>query len=320
MLIACSGGPDSVALLGLLCRLQRSEALVLAVGHVDHGLRPESRAEADHVARLARDAGVEFRHVRLELAPGTGLPARARVARRAALEAMAEAWAAPSIALGHTATDQAETMLLHLARGAGLEGLAAMADLEPRRGGHWLRPLLGLTRQHTRDLAVRMGLAFVDDPTNEIRRHPRVAVRHDVLPVLRRFRPHTDEAFAAAADKVREAHEALAWMVTRELVARRRPHHWDVQAWPAMPRALRTAWLRSVCAEAGVDPSALASRTVDAIDRSLCARSGARRGWDLRPRKRLWIESERLWFTKSDGDPEDGAAPGTRSEGSSSNH
>lgn len=307
-------------MLGLLCRLQRTEGLELAVGHVDHGLRPESRAEADHVAQLAAEAGLRFQHVRLTLAPGSGLPARARWARRAALEAMAETCAVSSIVLGHTATDQAETMLLHLARGAGLEGLAAMAELEPRGEGYWARPLLGLTRQQTRELAVQMGLAFVDDPTNEVRIHPRVAVRSEVLPVLRRFRPRADEAFAAAADKVREAHEVIQWMVARELAARRRPHVWFVDGLSALPRGLRMAWLRSVCAEAGVDLSALASRTLDAIDRSLCARSGARRGWDLRPRTRLWIESERLWFTDSDGDPERGAAPGSGSEGSSSNH
>jgi len=297
ILVACSGGPDSVALLGLLLRLRASMGVRLAVGHVDHGLREASAAEGQAVAAVAARYGLEFRGVRLELARGPGIPARARERRRAALQMIAAELACDAIALGHTATDQAETMLLHLTRGAGLEGLAAMSALEPGDPLPWVRPVLHLTRAQTRELAARMGLGFVDDPTNEDVGHPRVAVRSGVLPVLRGFRPGAELAMAAAAEHARDAQDAVMWVVKRELLERRLPDGWSLRNFRALPVAIRTAWLRAVCAAEGVDMSSLGRRTIASIDRSLGSGVGGRRCWHLRPLRCLWIESDRLWVT-----------------------
>lgn len=161
---AVSGGADSLALLALAvaagCR-------VTAV-HVDHGLRPGSADEADVVAAAAARMGAGFRAERVEVGPGPNLEARARAARYGALP--------PGALTGHTADDQAETVVLNLVRGAGLDGLAGMS---PTR-----RPILGLRRWETRALCRHQGLAVVDDPSNHDPAFRRNRIRAEVLPLL----------------------------------------------------------------------------------------------------------------------------------------
>jgi tRNA(Ile)-lysidine synthase len=166
---AVSGGPDSLALLVLVCATGRP---VLAV-HVDHGLRPGSAGEADVVSTAASRFGAGFESRRAEVAPGPDLEARARQARYALLP--------PGVLTGHTADDQAETVLLNLLRGAGVDGLAGM-----RPGPAVVRPLLALRRSETHALCRRLDLLPVDDPSNRDRRFRRNQVRLDLLPVLER--------------------------------------------------------------------------------------------------------------------------------------
>jgi tRNA(Ile)-lysidine synthase len=161
---AVSGGADSLALLVLAC----AAGLQVTVVHVDHGLRPGSGAEADVVRAAAERFGATFRAERVDVAPGPNLEARARAARYAVLPA--------GVLTGHTADDQAETVLVNLLRGAGLDGLAAM-----RREGH---PLLDLRRSETRALCAGVSLRPVDDPSNADPAHLRNRVRHELLPLL----------------------------------------------------------------------------------------------------------------------------------------
>jgi tRNA(Ile)-lysidine synthase len=200
MLVACSYGPDSLALADCL-----SGERPITLCYVDHGLRAEARAEADAVSRFARDRGLEARIVSapVDRRAGRGLEDAARRARYRALVAAGadHAW----IALGHTATDQAETVLLRLLRGAGVVGLAGM----PFRRGKYLRPLLAATRDDVlRHLAVR-GLAPMHDASNDDRRILRNRVRHDLLPLLRTLNPRADAALVRAAAALREAAEAV---------------------------------------------------------------------------------------------------------------
>lgn len=164
--VACavSGGPDSLALLVLAC----DAGLDVTAVHVDHALRAGSAAEADVVADAAQRFGARFRAERVEVAPGGDLEARARAARRAVL--------GPDALFGHTADDQAETVLLALLRGSGLDGVAAM--------GPEHHPLLGLRRRETHALCAELGLAPVQDPTNRDPRFRRNRVRSEVLPLL----------------------------------------------------------------------------------------------------------------------------------------
>ena len=137
--------------------------------HVDHGLRSGSAGEASVVAAAAARFGAHFVAHRVDVAPGPNLEARARDARRTALP--------PAVATGHTADDQAETILLNLLRGAGLDGLAGM------RPGP-TKPLLALRRAETTALCAAVGLDPVRDPSNDDPAHRRNRVRHEVLPLL----------------------------------------------------------------------------------------------------------------------------------------
>ncbi len=299
LLVACSGGADSTALLGLLVLIRDGDRLDLTVGTIDHGLRPGSADEAAQVATMAAGLGLPLRTSRLALAPGAGLPARAREARRAALQEMAGPGVA--IVLGHTRTDQAETVLMHATRGAGLDGLAAMPAWDPP----WLRPLLGLGRETTRALCGQLGLAFVDDPTNLDLRHPRVRVREQLLPGLRQDNPQVEAALAALAEQAADAEAALAaWAFSEETGRRQGQGHWAADGLAGLPRAVRTRVLRRICELGGVDMGALGHTAIASVDRALCGREAAAtaqdagaasparapRSWDLRPGLRLRLD------------------------------
>jgi tRNA(Ile)-lysidine synthase len=162
---AVSGGADSTALLVLAVE---AGCEVTAV-HVDHGLRPGSEREADHVAALADRLGAGFRAERVEVGAGPNLEARARDARRSVLPAGAMT--------GHTADDRAETLLLQLLRGAGAHGLASLAPGPTK-------PILALRRAETRAVCEARGVAWLDDPTNADAAFRRNRIRAEVLPLL----------------------------------------------------------------------------------------------------------------------------------------
>jgi len=159
-----SGGADSLALLVLAVA---AGCEVTAI-HVDHGLRPGSAAEAEVVRAAAERFGASFRSVQAMVEPGPNLEARARAARYAVLP--------DEVLTGHTADDQAETVLLNLLRGASLDGLAGM---DPER-----RPLRHLRRRETRELCAALGLEPVVDPSNTDPAFRRNRVRHEVVPLL----------------------------------------------------------------------------------------------------------------------------------------
>ena len=161
---AVSGGADSLALL-VLATTARCEVTAI---HIDHGLRAESASESAVVADAARRFGAKFCSERIDLRPGPNLEARARLARYAALPAEA--------LTGHTADDLAETVLLNVLRGAGLDGLAGF---DPTR-----RPIRRLRRHETVELCAMIGLDPVDDPTNRDPAFRRNRVRHELLPML----------------------------------------------------------------------------------------------------------------------------------------
>jgi tRNA(Ile)-lysidine synthase len=161
---AVSGGPDSLALLVLAV----AAGCQVTAYHVDHGLRPGSADEAAVVASAASAVGAEFVPLRVDCGPGPNLEARARKARAAVLPA--------GVATGHTADDLAETILLNLLRGAGLDGLVGM-----RPGPQ--HPILAIRRFETEELVESLHLEVVRDPTNDDLRFRRNRVRHELLPL-----------------------------------------------------------------------------------------------------------------------------------------
>src|SRR3989441_878394 len=165
VLVACSGGADSVALAASAVRV----GVRCAIGHVDHGLRAGSTVEADGVRDLARHLGVEFYLKKIDKlnTRGPGLEAAARSARYEALAELAQAAGARMVATAHTRRDQAETLLLRLIRGAGPGALAGVRRRRPLMAGVELaRPLLDVPRAATEAYCVVRGLNWVDDPHN----------------------------------------------------------------------------------------------------------------------------------------------------------
>lgn len=203
--VACavSGGADSTALLALAV----AAGLDVTAVHVDHGLRPGSAEEAAHVQALANRLGRSFRAARAEVAAGPGgLQERARTARYERLEAVATELGCARIAVGHTRTDQAETVLHRMLRGAGLAGLGAI----PWRRGRVIRPLLGVGRRQVLAFLAERGQTFLEDPSNERADFLRVRLRREVQPLLESLVPGVEERLAALAGDARAAHEALA--------------------------------------------------------------------------------------------------------------
>jgi len=192
VLVACSGGPDSNALLHALGLLRKRIGHELAAVGVDHGLRQEAAAELDKARRVADELGVAFEMVRVDVAPGSNLQHRARIGRHAALQAAAERLGAERVATGHNADDRAETVMLRLLRGSGPRGLSALPAQAPalESGGVPLvRPLIDARRQDVMAHIERHRLPYALDPSNEDGRFLRVRVRRELMPLLEELSP-----------------------------------------------------------------------------------------------------------------------------------
>ena len=186
MVVAVSGGPDSTALLWLLSRwraARRTGPRLFAVT-VDHGLRAEGAREARTVKALARDLGIAHRTMRWSGAkPQTGVPAAARAARYDLLAKAAKAFDARHIMTAHTRDDQAETVVMRLARGSGIAGLAAMARETTRNGLTVVRPLLDVTKASLIATLQDAGIPYAVDPSNSDARFTRPRLR-ELMPRL----------------------------------------------------------------------------------------------------------------------------------------
>lgn len=193
--VGCSGGADSLALAWAAAHVARRRATAVCAVVVDHGLQAGSDAVAADVVAVLGGFGLDAEVVRVEVADtGAGPEASARVARYAALADAAGS--GEHVLLGHTLDDQAETVLLGLARGSGVRSLAGM----PGERDRYVRPLLGLRRAVTAEACRELGLAPWVDPHNADLRYARVRVREAVLPVLEReLGPGVAEALARTA-------------------------------------------------------------------------------------------------------------------------
>lgn len=208
VVVACSGGADSLALASATVFEARKRGLRVIGATVDHGLQPGSADQAARVVAQLAGLGVdETATIRVEVhGGGQGPEAAARRARYDALEQLREHFGAALVLLGHTRDDQAETVLMGLARGSGARSLAGMR----RAFDHYARPLLDVTRDDTLTACRVEGLEPWDDPHNEDPGFTRVRVRRIVLPVLEdNLGPGVAAALARTADQVRDDVEAL---------------------------------------------------------------------------------------------------------------
>lgn len=307
VLVACSGGADSLALAAAAAlegprvgRSVRSAGFAVRVGAVvvDHGMQAGSDAVAATAAARCRDLGLDpvlVRDVRVDAGPGSSGPeGAARTARYAALDAVAEESGAVAVLLGHTLDDQAESVLLGLARGSGARSLAGM----PRRRGRYRRPFLGLRRAQTEAVCAAVGVDFWTDPTNLLPDGAegvdgavgtavpaRTRVRAAVVPVLEEaLGPGVVESLARTADQLRADADALDALAADLLAAASvvEPVETQEQVSPGATggavlaldvgplaeahAALRRRALRSAALAVGCPPGATTARHVDALD------------------------------------------------------
>jgi len=214
VLVAVSGGADSVALLHVLTRLADELRLRLHVLHVDHGLRPDSPRDAEFVRGLAARLGVPVDVERVTVAHEASLEATARAARYAALEAHADRVGAQRIAVGHTADDQAETVLMRMLGGAGVRGLAGI----PAVRGRIVRPLLDVHRSDVVAALHAAGLPWREDPSNRDPKFLRNRIRHDVLPLLgASYSPDVVTTLNRVSRLCRDTVDAIERVARREL-------------------------------------------------------------------------------------------------------
>jgi tRNA(Ile)-lysidine synthase len=270
VLAACSGGPDSLALAAALAFVAPRAGLRAGAVTVDHGLQEGSADRAREVAVVLRSLGLDpVRTVAVTVEGGGGPEAAARTARYAALEEAAADLGAVAVLLGHTLDDQAESVLLGLARGSGARSLAGMA---PRRGSAnsscvFLRPLLGLRRQATTDACAVLGLSPWADPHNADRRFARVRVRLDALPALEAaLGPGVAEALARTADQLRDDADVLEKIASDERAVGSRGSDISVVSLAELPPAVRGRVLRAAALAAGCPASALTSAHVTRME------------------------------------------------------
>ncbi|HEX3906610.1 MAG TPA: tRNA lysidine(34) synthetase TilS [Mycobacteriales bacterium] len=260
VLVAVSGGADSLALAAAAAAEAPRCGLRAGAVTVDHALQPGSAARADAAAGRCRELGLEPVEIAtVSVAAPGGPEAAARDARYVALEAAAERLGASRILLGHTLDDQAETVLLGLARGSGARSLAGMAA----RRGRLLRPFLGVRRATTEATCRALDLTPWEDPHNGDPSFARARVRSSALPVLEdTLGPGVAEALARTADLLRDDADALDGWADRES-----EDPLDVARLAAMPAAVRTRVLRREAVLAGARAGELSAGQVQEIAR-----------------------------------------------------
>jgi tRNA(Ile)-lysidine synthase len=297
VLAACSGGADSLALAAALAHEAPRHGLRAGGVTVDHGLQPGSAERARHVAAVLAGLGldpVEAVPVTVVAGPGTGGPeAAARGARYQALDEVARHTGARAIVLGHSLDDQAETVLLGLARGSGARSLAGM----PPSRGCYRRPLLGVRRATLRAACDVLGLRPWDDPHNADPAYARARVRHQALPALETaLGPGVAQALARTAGQLRADAEALDELAAGQVpLLRDSGGGWLAGALAAAPAAIRARVLRMAAIEAGCPPGKLTARHVDALD-ALVTRWHGQRWATLPGGVRAMLQCGRLTF------------------------
>jgi tRNA(Ile)-lysidine synthase len=242
VLAACSGGPDSGAMLVALQRLSGELGFALEAASVDHGLREGAKADLATARAQAAAAGVRFHALQVSVTRSASLQAEARAARYRALLGLASHIDAARIAVGHTRDDQAETVMLRILRGSGVLGLRG---IDPFRPDGVIRPLIDCRRADVAAFARRHCPEIASDPSNVDRRFGRSRVRADVLPVLEREDPAIIEHLADLAEEARalsaallpSAHALLALSTQADDII-------DVSMWASSPASIRRLALR----------------------------------------------------------------------------
>ncbi len=265
VLVACSGGADSIALASATVFEGRDQGWYVVGVTVDHGLQEDSAERAERVVTQLAALGVdETVSARATVdAPGLGPEAAARAARYALLEEVRERFGAETVLLGHTRDDQAETVLMGLARGSGGRSIAGMR----RAFDHYRRPLLDVSHDDTVTACQVEGLEIWEDPHNADDSFTRVRVRRRVLPVLEdELGPGITESLARTADLVRADMELLDAYAEQALADVTVEGGLAVQPMTALEAPIRTRVLRAAAVAAGAPPGETFLQHIVAVD------------------------------------------------------
>ncbi|GAA4077696.1 tRNA lysidine(34) synthetase TilS [Actinomadura miaoliensis] len=307
VLVACSGGADSLALAGALAFEAPRAGRPAGGVTIDHGLQEGSATRAEKVVRAMADLGLDpAGAINVTVGDHGGPENAARDARYAALDETAANLGAAAVLLGHTRDDQAETVLMGLARGSGARSLAGMPPSFVRtleaREIRYVRPLLDIDRATTRRACLAMGLEPWDDPHNDDPAYTRVRVRHEALPVLEKaLGPGITEALARTARMLRDDADALDGIADRSYAdcETTAPEPFSValtlDGLAGLPKAVRTRVLRKAAIAAGSPPGTLAAVHVEHVDRLVTAWRGQRHV-DLPGGVRAYRREGRLLF------------------------
>jgi tRNA(Ile)-lysidine synthase len=262
-LVAVSGGADSLALAYALIKEAPDLAINLIAVTVDHQLQSGSADQAAKVQSELKAMGYQEVIIeKVSVKEESGLEADARAARYAALDAIAKAYGATQIFLGHTRDDQAETVLLGLARGSGTRSLSGMAVIN----GKYARPFLQLTREQIVAACNEVGLKPWSDPHNENAKFSRVRVRNSVLPVMEsEIGPGIAAALARSAAILRDDADALDEMA-QAVISRVDLKDLDCAALAELPRAIRSRVLRAAIYLAGAPGGSLSADHLSAVE------------------------------------------------------
>ena len=261
VLVGLSGGADSLALLKCAVIVGKAQSFNVGAIIIDHQLQDESKVTYQTAAQLATDLGADpvlIFNVTVATGPGSGgMDAAARDARREAFTRVAADYDAKAILLGHTLEDQAETVLLGLARGSGARSLSGMRATD----GLYRRPFLGISREIVRNEVA--DLKAFEDPHNSDSKFSRVRARNTVLPIMEsELGPGITNALARTADLLRDDADALDALARFEITRVSD----DVNLIASLPRAIRTRVLRQLAITNGCDINALTREHVLAID------------------------------------------------------
>lgn len=296
VVVGCSGGADSTCLLHILARGLREFGLECVAVYVDHGLRPEASREAEWVEARARAFGAGFALERVDVPAraartGESVQEAARLLRYEALARVKERCGASRIAVGHTRSDQAETVLLQLLRGAGARGLAGMPPVR----GEIVRPLLCVGRRETEAYCRAAGIEWLEDPSNRSPKYLRSRVRFELMPLLESLRPGVEARLAATAQILRDEDRYLEEQVARALegLVRRAPGGGGLavegEALARMPVALARRAVRAIAARVREEARGLSFDDVEAVLALARESAGSGKRLELGP---VWVVRE----------------------------
>jgi len=270
VLVAVSGGADSLALAHALS-VESKEFVITVIGvTVDHQLQEQSGAQAEKVVAQLKNFGLDCIIKKVNVDLKDGLEASARAARYLALQETADEKSAVAVFLGHTRDDQAETVLLGLARGSGTRSLSGMAP----HNGVYVRPLLEITRDQSERYCEEVNLQYWSDPHNENPDFSRVRVRNVALPALETsIGPGISEALARSSHLLRDDADALDhWAKAEELALDLL--NLDCAHLEKLPRAIRTRLIRAATYAAGAPAGMVTMEHVSGVEALITAWSG----------------------------------------------